>query len=148
MNELLFIIHESGICKLFLAGLQSHLCQSSHRIRCLLVLVLVQRAQGFPAQLQITHRIVALDGLVQVGVKGHLSKLSRRIREVSWFFFNHLVPMKIAIFGRIDKSCHFWTPRWRPGRWLKKPVCILVERPEHYPSLSESFKILKSYEQW
>mmetsp|Transcript_76283 Transcript_76283/g.120462 ORF Transcript_76283/g.120462 Transcript_76283/m.120462 type:complete len:339 (-) Transcript_76283:652-1668(-) len=54
------------------ANHETDLCQSSHRIGCLLVLVLVQRAQGFPAQLQITHGIVALDGLVQVGVKGHL----------------------------------------------------------------------------
>jgi hypothetical protein len=144
-----------------------------------LVLVLVQRAQGFPAQLQITHRIVALDGLVQVGVKGHLS---RRIREVSWFLFNHLifhpyyisympyiiyshiypymmfeiyiydmnlVPMKIAIFGRINHAT-----LEHPGDALKmieETPYILVERPEHYPSLSESFKMLKSYEiyeQW
>jgi hypothetical protein len=57
--------------------------------------------------------------------------------------------MKIAIFGRINHAT-----LEHPGDALKmieETPYILVERPEHYPSLSESFKMLKSYEiyeQW
>ena len=116
----MLIIHEAGMCNLLLAGLQSHLCQSSHRIGCLLVLVLVQRAQGFPAQLQITHGIVALDGLVQVGVKGHLSE---SIRAKGMPRFGKIIPKSQAsicllcvvqsciklpsLEGSINHACHF-----------------------------------------
>ena len=44
------------------------LCQSSHGIGGLLIVELVQGAQGFPPQLQITHGVIALHGLVEVGV--------------------------------------------------------------------------------
>ena len=44
------------------------LCQSSHGIGGLLIVELVQGAQGFPSQLQITHGVIALHGLVEVGV--------------------------------------------------------------------------------
>lgn len=49
----------------------THLRQSSHGIWRLLILVLVQRAKGLPAQLQITNRIIALNRLVEIGVKGY-----------------------------------------------------------------------------
>ena len=45
--------------------------KSSHRIWRLLILVLIPGAQGLPAQLQITNRIIALDGLVETGIKCH-----------------------------------------------------------------------------
>ncbi len=49
----------------------TQLRQSSHGIWRLLILVLVQRAKGLPAQLQIANRIIALNRLVEIGVKGH-----------------------------------------------------------------------------
>ena len=56
-------------------------CQGSHGIRGLLVVELVQGAQGLPSQLHITHGVVALHGLVKVGVEGHLSSTdSKQLR--------------------------------------------------------------------
>ena len=49
-----------------------NLGQSSHRIWRLLILVLVQTAEGLPTQLQITYRIIALNCLVEIGIKRHL----------------------------------------------------------------------------
>ena len=59
-------------CHIHRLAKPSCLDKSSHGIWRLLILVLVQGAQSFPAKLQITHRIVPLHGLVEVWVKCHL----------------------------------------------------------------------------
>ena len=46
--------------------------KGAHGVGLLLVVELVEGAEGLPAELEITHGVIALHCLVQVGVEGHL----------------------------------------------------------------------------